>query len=429
MSVGSRLCRHWRGLGVTAVVVVVAGALVAALLPGVVLRQLEDGHLEAADYWSRAPSILSAGLGFDGIIGLPSLDEKTVRDAGGSWYGGLVCGDGQKPTDGQRTSASLEGSTGSAFRIADGATVDHDDGLPVVFSWPVRTDTVDPRSFRFTLNTGATVFPDAAGMLPNWERDERNVVVVFGRLGNRTPPGRPGAVFPVRLDVVGAARSLVLAGPDGDRSAVGLSWTTEDDGYSRGPTLVGAKLNRVGTPRGEGGVHLLGGAYLPNDEVSLYGSAARYRLRMLTTGGFSPDGVTGVRPDEYERFFRLRGTGPDGRTVELTRTGVDYQLAHGRVRVLGLSDLGRAAGGGVRYDDCYAEDRDNYLDVVLDGDEGGVRDLTDLEIPSTAGGYAPLYNPGGPGPEPTAGVRYTSPSPPHVQPIVLALDDPMRVDR
>jgi hypothetical protein len=40
---------------------------------------------------------------------------------------------------------------------------DYDNGLPVVFSWPLTSETVDPTDFQFTLNTGKIVFGHAAG--------------------------------------------------------------------------------------------------------------------------------------------------------------------------------------------------------------------------------------------------------------------------
>ncbi|MEO1287724.1 MAG: hypothetical protein AAFV93_08140 [Chloroflexota bacterium] len=52
-----------------------------------------------------------------------------------------------------------------------------------------------------------------------------------------------------------------------------------------------------------------------------------------------------------------------------------------------------------------------------------------LEIPALEGGYSAFYNPGDPGPEPFDGVRYTAPGPPDLEPVIIALDDPMRVDR
>jgi hypothetical protein len=75
------------------------------------------------------------------------------------------------------------------------------------------------------------------------------------------------------------------------------------------------------------------------------------------------------------------------------------------------------------------EDRDNYIDIILAGDPAAARNLTHVEIPSLDGGYSAFYNPGGPGPEPFEGVRYTAPGPPDLEPVVLALDDPMRVSR
>jgi hypothetical protein len=49
-----------------------------------------------------------------------------------------------------------------------------------------------------------------------------------------------------------------------------------------------------------------------------------------------------------------------------------------------------------------------------------------VEIPAV-GRYHPFYNPGGPGNDPTNGVRYTSPGPSQVQPVIDALHDPMTV--
>ena len=387
--------------------------------------QLYDGSLRAADYWSAEPQILSAGLGFDGIIGLAEITPESVREAGGAWFAGARCADGSEPPDAARTSAAPASRIGISFR----GYADRDDGLPVVFSWPVAGETVDPTDFRLTLNTGETAVPHAAGLFPNWERNERNVVVLFGDFGNRGRAGESDAVFPVRLDIVADASPLVLVGPGGrEVSAVGMSWTTAETPYDSGPRLVGAKLNRIeGPPAGEGGVTLLGLAdYFPNDEFGTLGGGD-FRLRVLTTGGFSPDGVTALTPDAFERHFRLHARGAAGETVLIDKSATDYAVPGGTIRVIGLSDLGvkKAAGR----DDCYAEDRDNYIDIVLAGDEAAARSITHVEIPGLPGGYTPFFNPGGPGPEPFAGVRYTAPGPPDLEPVIDALDDPMRVDR
>lgn len=410
-------------------VVVLVAVLGIQLIARSTLVQLTNGKLEGADYWSDEPVILSAGYGFDNIIGLPELTESAVRQAGGSWYGGLQCTSGQAPTTNLLTSSSVADTIGQAYK----GYADYDDGLPVVFSWPAATETVDPTDFQFTLNTGDIVFGHAAGMYPNWENNERNTVVLFGDFGNRKQSSEPGAIFPVKLEIVADTTPLLLIGPGGKAfSAVGLTWATDKSPYDQGPKLVGAKLNYTGErARGEGGAFTIErSAFMPNDEFALY-HEGDFRLRVLTSGGFSPDGVTGLRPNMFEQFFRVHAKGADGGTVIMDKVGVEYSVAGGTLRIVGLSDLGRAEdpASGIFYDDCYQEDRDNYIDIILVGDAAAARNITFVEIPALEGGYRAFYNPGGPGPQPFAGVRYTAPGPADLEPVVIALDTPMRVDR
>jgi hypothetical protein len=416
-------------------ILIVLGIVVLVALLGIqfikrsALMQLTNGKLEGADYWSDEPAILSAGYGFDNIIGLPELTESVVRQAGGSWYGDLRCTSGKAPTTNLLTSSSVADTIGQAYK----GYADYDDGLPIVFSWPVATETVDPTDFQFTLNTGDIVFGHAAGMYPNWENNERNTVVLFGDFGNRKKSSEPGAIFPVKLEIVADATPLLLIGPGGKAfSAVGLTWTTNKSPYDQGPQLVGAKLNYVGERAvGEGGAFTIErSAFMPNDEFALY-HEGDFRLRVLTSGGFSPDGVTGLRPNMFEQFFRVHAKGADGGTVIMDKVGVEYPLAGGKLRIVGLSDLGRAEdpAAGIFYDDCYQEDRDNYIDIILVGDAAAARNITFVEIPALEGGYRAFYNPGGPGPKPFEGVRYTAPGPTDLEPVIIALDNPMRVDR
>ncbi len=386
---------------------------------GQLQSQLFSDRLIEADYWDDELKILSAGMGFDNIIGVPDNDFETVLDAMGTWYAEPDCVGANGPLFSTVTSTAIE--------LVSRGFADYDDGLPIVFSWPVLSSTVNPEDFLFTLSNGEQVFPNCVSMTPNWELNERNTIAAFGDFGNRGIGNEPGKLFPVRLDIVDDGTPLLFAGPSGVQSGVGLFWETNQSAYDSGPVLAGAKLNHVGSAaNGEGGVTLLELALLPNDEFALYGGGD-FRIRILTTGGFSPDGLTSVTPDQFEDFFRLHGSGANGQTILLTDVNVDYQLQGGTLRVIGLSDLGRPAGNNVSYDDCYVEDRDNYIDIILEGDEDAARSLTHVEIPAGQDGYLQFYNPGGPGPEPFPGVRYSAPGPPDLQPIINALDNPMRV--
>jgi hypothetical protein len=380
-------------------------------------RLLHQDILIESDLWRGTPEILSASYGFEGIVGVPSGKAHVIA-ADGAWE------DIAAPDPPYRALTSAP--TPLNVALTYGHPAFHADAMPIVFSWPVLPSTVSPRNFRITLNTGQVVTPTHASIFPNIEYNERNTVVVFGEFGNRRRPGEPGAMYIVKTEIVDG---LMLVGPAGPVSAVGLEKASGHPYVEGGgPTLIGAKLTHLSTA-GEGAPRLFSGQ-LPNDGVTLYGASARYRLRVLTTGGFSPDGVASVLPTDFETFFRLHAA-DGGATVRLTRTGVDYALTGGRVRILGLAELGRpdvdAAGNVVNpYGLAYLEDHDNYIDIVLDGDEAAVRQITAVEIPA-GDGYLPFYNPGGPGNDPTPGVAYTTAGPAHLEPVVLALDDPMTV--
>ncbi len=392
-----------------------------------------NSNIAAADYWSDDPKILSAGVGFADIVGadFDNINKENALALGAAWLDDLGCdADDTNLFTSMSIVKSLEGpykGTPDYNILKDGALAM--DGLPIVFSWPVLSETVDPEDFQFTLNTGEVVTPMMAGMVPNWEYNERNCIVVFGELTNRRKSTDPDARFPVKCEVVDDGSPLLLIGKDQEIvSAVGLTWETNKSPYdeNQGPRLVGAKLNFCGD-KAPGGEALAGSALegddYPNDEFALYGGGD-FRLRMLTTGGFSPDGIRGVKPTDFEQFFRIHVKGENGQTVFIDKVGQEFNVMGGKLKVVGLSDLGAAQDA---YDECYTEDRDNYIDIILVGDEAAARNISFLEIPSLAGGYNAFYNPGGPGTTPTPDVVYSQPGPPDLEPVIIALDDPMRV--
>jgi len=385
--------------------------------------------LEAADYWEDEPQILGAGLGFTDIIGVPGLSSSdldtqrmAVLDAGGAWN--IVTTTATSIAQRAYTSAVSPSGVANTY----GWQVQYCDGLPIEFSWPVRPSTVDGRDFRVHLNDGTVVTPLVASVNPNLEYNERSTVVIFGGFGNRKAPGEPGARYPVLFEIVPDDTPMELIGPGGQVvSAVGLTFgdgTTPRTAYNpgNGPTLAAAKLSRMSV-EGEGGPPPFSSTF-PNDGVALYGDAAEYRLRVLTTGGFSPDGVRSVYPTEFSRYFRVLAVDARGQNHWIEETGREYAIDGGTLTVLGLADLGLAQAS---YDDAYIEDHDNQIDIVISGDESAVRAIRLVELPGS-GGYSPMYNPGGPGNDPEPGTVYTQPSPLIQQPVTIALDDPMVVD-
>jgi hypothetical protein len=146
---------------VTALMMVLAASLLTGVFSTTSVRAQEDptespqipgtdGVLIGADYWSDEPMILSAGLGFEGIIGVGELSEEAMREAGANWDGSMVCTNGTEPADQARTSAPAQAGVSA---ITTGQP-EFADALPIVFSWPVATETVDDTDFAFTLGTG-----------------------------------------------------------------------------------------------------------------------------------------------------------------------------------------------------------------------------------------------------------------------------------
>lgn len=427
----------------TQIVLIVGGTLIlVAILVGVrvlsIVSQpsavLREDVLISADAWDPQPKMLAAGLGFTDIIGVPELSiddlaltRTQVLLAGGAWND-ATCTAGGEPELSSYTSAASPEAIESLY----GAATYYADGLPIEFSWPVLPSTLSPDDIAVILTDGSVVMPQVAAVWPNFEYNERSTVVIFGYFGNRLPPDSEGAMYPVRVEVVDSESPLQLAGPDGSVvSAVGMGVDTRGTPYTDpdvapeqrgGPLLAAAKLTRYSSA-GDEGPRLFSPGLLPNHGEALYGERAQYRLRVLTTGGMTPDGVRGMHPDEFERFFRVIAVDASGTEIAITETGRDYLIDGARLRVEGLADLGLKQDV---YDDCYVEDKDNQIDIILSGDEAAMRAITRVQMPSVDP-YSPVFNPGGPGENPMAGIRYSAPSPPIDVEVYQGLDDPLQV--
>jgi len=397
-------------------------------------RVLRRDVIINADIWNRKPEMMAAGLGFTNIIGVPGITTSNVPLsrtltvlAGGAWNSNVHCSNGQTPPLSSYTSAA----TPSAIRSTYGQDVYYSDGLPVEFSWPILPSTLDADDFAVKLNNGTTITPQVVSIWPNYLYNERSVAVMFGHFGNRIPPSQAGALYPVSVTVVRGSSVLKLVGP-GQRivSAVGFSARSPGSPYTApgvppaqrgGPTLVAAKLSRMSAVGNT--APPIFRQNVPNSGVALYGRQAKFRLRMYTSGGMTPNGVTPLLPTQYGQYFQVDAVNSAGKTIRLMKAGRTYYVDGQPLRVVGLANLGRKQAS---YDDCYTELRNNYIDIVLDGSAAAARRITTVEIPST-GRYRPLYNPGGPGNDPAPGVHYSAPTPPIAEPVMISLDNPLTV--
>ncbi len=401
----------------------------------VTYRQLMQDTLIEADYWTSQPCILAVGLGFtriNGTVGVALPQQElaiaAVRRNGGAWntIHAAVAPD-DVPLRAYTSAISPLG-----MRQAFGVAAPNTDGTPMELSWPVLPSTVQPEDILVTLNNGEKKHPVSISVMPNFEYNERTTLVMNGDcFGNRLDPKTPGAIYPVKFEIVDDGTPMKLVGPGGRIvSAVGLSFETGQPltayGEGNGPRLCAAKLTRIADGlRGEGGPSSLGGNFLPNDGVRLYGRDAQFRLRLLTTGGFSPDGVRSLYPDEFENFFRLKVLVDDepGEVIWIEKSGRLVRIGrHGTIEVVGLADLGQRRE---RYDDTYLEDHDNQIDIILKGDEAAMRRIVAVHHPAKMN-YR-FYNPGGPGNDPFPEVTYSAAGPKWLQPVTIAIDDPMQV--
>jgi hypothetical protein len=410
-----------------------ASASVAYAAPNAVYQTLLTSPLVNADVWDNTPKIMSANYAFEGIQAIPN-GESFVVNAGGAWN--IIS------TPGAAYAAFTAAGDTATIANPYGYTVYYDDALPICFSQPILTSTINPTVFQLTLNTGEKITPHVAALTPNFFYNESSCVVMFGPFGNRIPPGEPGAVYPATVSIVegssnGTAINLTLVGPNNVLTDMTGASIASKNPYAPGggPSLLAAKLS-VMSAIGQNTQAAFAGN-VPNDGIAYYGSDAQYRLRMYTSGGFSLGNFTpsssrsmSLMPSDYSNFFRVQ-VGPDSSPIYLDNTGVSYTVPGvGTIEVIGLASLALA---GTPENDAYVADNNNYIDIILKGDEAVMRQITYLDIPAsgtnpaTGKPYLKLYNPGGPGNHPTPGVFYTQPGPAVHMAVTQAIDDPNTV--
>lgn len=375
-----------------------------------------------ADYYADIPAIITANYGFEGYMGVANLvgngavaipgcgNPCSLSSQQNAAYAGNVAFENLDASL-QATARAYYSAVGasnfqsayavSAAQMTQGALAT----IPVVFTHPVWPPSVTTAAFQVTLNTGVVVTPLAASLLPNTEYNERQTVVLSGYFGNRVTSGA-SAVYPISVSIVNSPTVLQFVTPKGLVSAVGLTKASQNPYISgNGPKLVAAKLN-VFSALGESNPAWNAAAYA-NSGSDLFGGAAWYRLRLYTSAGFSPDGVTSLLPTDFSKYFTLTATDIAGNAVQLTQTGVSYTIRGlGSVTVIGLADTGALQSS---YDLAYLEDHDNQYDIILTGDAAAVASLSTVQMPSS-GAYSAVYNPGGPGNNPSSnptGIPFT----------------------
>ncbi|OKH34034.1 hypothetical protein NIES2119_21240 [[Phormidium ambiguum] IAM M-71] len=385
-------------------------------------QQLHEDVVIYADYYTNEPQILAAGYGFEGIMGIPGLlTESQIGLAVQAGAGIISANLNQNPAVPLRnitSAASVAGITAAGYGNVTDTFLD---AMPIEFSHPLLPSTVDPTDIQITLNTGEVVQPLYAALNPNYDFNERQTIVVFGYFGNRLTPGTSGAVYPILVEVVADQTPLTVVTANGLQSAVGFQQTSSNP-FVSGPQLVGAKLSQLSLAGDYAPSRF--NANLPNHGYAYYASAIDrplYRLRLFTSGGFSPDGVSGFEPGDFERYFILRGIDSQGQAFTITQDQTTYTTSDGVIQVLGIAELGSGLGSGP----YYTEDHDNQFDIILAGDEAAISKIATVQIPDyTTTNYSPIYNPGGPGDSPVDGLIYTQPAAPQVFPVLNSLDNP-----
>lgn len=360
-----------------------------------------------SNLYSNEPKIISAG-GFSFLQAGMILNKKNIEDTEGNWNDLL-----DPNTDIFRaitTSGDPRGYYSSVFPT----TAIKFDNIPICFSFPILPSSVDPSQFLILLNNGLYVKPIEFTFSPNTKFNEKQCIVVCGYFNNKITTG-PNAIYPVSLEIVEASngKRMMAVGPNGLYDMTNKTVNCSNP-YTDPLEIASVILTKYNLP---GIFNYLGDIGCGvnkiediNSPYKLYGSDAEYRIRIFTKGGYSPDGITSMFPDSYEKYFYLQYKNPiTGEITDLKKSNHKYLFNNETtyVEIIGLADLGIKQSS---YNQTYLEDHDNQIDIVLKGDKSVIENIVYLVVPSDGNEYTKFYNPGGPGPTPIKNIKYTLPS-------------------
>ena len=278
------------------------------------------------------PRILSALYGYDGCIGgvrgLQS-EQEYLQDLSSR---GCTVENG-------RTNVAARSSLMLACRDWRFWTLSWLDGIPLVFNFPLE-GRPSREALEVELSDGSVVSPVCVMLGPANEANELDTLLLLGHFGD----GRADTLRPARVSVVS---DFSLRGPAGPLSALGVSYTNQEDFLYPTSTvrLTSAKLwdVEVNPEDFPAPTWPLPSSVYPNHCGALYPTTSHV-LRATFSGGVTTDGVSSVLPTN-RNIFSL--TSPQ----------------HGALAYLGLADLGQGLGEGEEGD--YQQDGDNYLDICL----------------------------------------------------------------
>ena len=315
------------------------------------------------------------------------------------------------------------------------------DAMPICFTFPILPSSVDVKQFAITLNNGFVVKPYDFTFAPNSKYNEKQCIILNGywnnRLLNNENTYTMNSIYPISVKIVESfGKKLYAIGPKGlyDMTEKTVTFT---DGYVSPIFLNACVLTKYTLPDiynhlGDigSGVNAIENMNSPN---ILYGNDAEYRFRVFTAFGYSPDGILPMLPDQYERYWYLQYVDPDTSiSTNLYKQQYKYTFGSYSVTIVGLADLGFLSTTG--YDSAtYSEDRDNQIDIIVKGDETIIKNIKKLVIPSggfnpdTGLSYISFMSPGGPGPTPIPGMKYTLPSVYQELDIINNLNNPKTV--